>query len=122
MSRNDTPLTAAMDQVFSDRYYDEATDREASDFIHKVKDKYRTMVRESDRISEESKEKIIDKLDKIKEHVMVPDNTPDFTGVELISKEEGGTFLDALGVLNKLRYEHMGEMTRIKSYRAFRDI
>ena len=118
----DTPLTAAMDQVFIDRYYDEATDREASDFIHKVKDKYRTMVRESDRISEESKEKIIDKLDKIKEHVMVPDNTPDFTGVELISKEEGGTFLDALGVLNKLRYEHMGEMTRIKCDRAFWDI
>ena len=117
-----TPLTAAIDQAYLDKYYDESVYNEVSGFLSKIKEIYVTLIDSNTRLSEKSKAAVKDKLSKIDENVIKPDNTADFTGVTLKSREEGGSFLDALCVLNKIRYEHLGEMVQNKTGRSYWDI
>ena len=56
------------------------------------------------------------------ENIIRPSNRADFTGVNLVSKEEGGTFLDALCVLNRVKNEHLGELVQMQVDSSFWDI
>lgn len=117
-----SPLTAAMDQAYLDYYYDEETFQEVTGFVHLIKEKYIILIEANENLSDESKAAVKEKLDNMGEHIIKPDNTADFTGVELKSKEDGGSYLDALCVLNRIRYEHMGEMVQGKIPKNFWDI
>ena len=63
-----------------------------------------------------------EKLDKMGENVMLPSNKADFADVELKSKEEGGSFLDAMCEIKRKELEHVGEMVQTKLGRSFWDI
>ena len=119
---NQTSLTAAMDQAYLDYYFDENTYNEICGFIKLLKEKYEILINSNENLSEESKKAICAKLDAMGENVIRPSNTADFTGVELKSKEEGGTYLDALCVLNRVKYEHFGDVVQAKCDRTFWDI
>ena len=118
----DTSLTAAMDQVYLDHYYDQEVCDEITEMYHKVRDEYKIMIGENDTLSEESKKAVIEKLDLIREFILMPSNRADFSGVELTSAEEGGTYLDMLCTLNRIRYEHVVDMAENLKTKAYWDI
>ena len=117
-----TPLTAAIDQAYLDCYYDEDMHKEIKEFVRLLKEKYQILIDASPNLTEESKKAVRDKLDKMGEKIILPDNKADFTGVELKSKEEGGSFLDAMCILSRIALEHTGEMVQHKYERNYWDI
>ena len=117
-----TSLTAAVDQAYIDYYYDEATHKEVKDFIRQIKEKYLILIDSNKHLSDASKKAVREKLDKLGENVMLPSNKADFSDVELKTKEEGGSFLDAMGEIKRKEYEHVGEMVQTHLGRSFWDI
>ena len=117
-----TPLSAAFDQAYLDEYFSQETYDDIMSLISDVKEKYAIEINESTTLSEESKKAVIDKLNKMKSNVMVPDNRADFSDLTLASKEEGGSFLDALCSLNCFRLTHAGEMSSQTLKRSYWDI
>ncbi len=117
-----TPLTAAVDQAYIDYYYDEATHKEIKDFIRQIKEKYLILIDSNKNLSDASKKAVREKLSKMGENVMLPSNKADFSDVELKTKEEGGSFLDAMGEIKRKGYEHVGEMVQTHLGRSFWDI
>jgi len=121
MLRN-TVLTAAVDQAYIDYYYNDDTYKEVKGFVSQVKEKYKILIDENKNLSDASKKAVHEKLDKMKDNIIFPSNKADFEGVTLTSKEEGGSFLDALCVLNRLQNEHIAGMVQEKHERGFWDI
>ncbi|MBO4450073.1 MAG: hypothetical protein J5777_05775 [Clostridiales bacterium] len=114
-------LSAAMDQAYVDYYYDESIYNEVKDFVGQLKAKYKILINQS-KLSEDSKKAVCDKLDRIGEKIMVPDNRADFTGVTFKPKEEGGSILDILGECNRLKIERTGQLVQTKIDKDFWDI
>ena len=117
-----TTLSAALDQAYVDYYYNEETCKEIKDFIRLLKEKYLVMIDANKDLSDASKKAIREKLNKMGENVMAPNNKADFTGVEIKSKEEGGSFIDAFCPLNKIQIEHLADMVENKHPKNFWDI
>lgn len=117
-----TPLTAAIDQVYIDNYFNEDTYNQICEYVHLIKEKYQILINENEYLSEESKKAVCEKLSNMGENIFLPSNTADFTGVELKSREEGGSFLDAMCVLSRIRYEHAGDMVQSPTDKSFWDI
>ena len=118
----DTSLTAAMDQAYLDYYYNEATYEEITGFVQLIKEKYVMLINANEHLSEESKQAVINKLNNMGENIMMPSNRADFSDVVLTPKEEGGTYLDALCVFSKIKYEHISEMVQMPVEKTFWDI
>lgn len=121
MLRN-TVLTAAVDQAYIDYYYNDDTYKEVKGFVARVKEKYKILIDGNKNLSDASKKAVHEKLDKMKENIIFPTNKADFEGVTLKSKKDGGSFLDAFCVLNRLKIEHLGQMVQEKHERGFWDI
>lgn len=117
-----TTLSAALDQAYVDYYYNEDTYKKLKEYILLLKEKYLVLIDANKDLSEASKKSIREKMDKMGENVMAPNNKADFTGVEIKSKEEGGSFIDALCPLNKVRIEHLADMVENKHPKNFWDI
>lgn len=119
---NSNALTAAVDQMYLDQYFDQKTYDECKMFIKLIKEKYEVMISENKKLSDASKKAVTEKLNKMGENVIKPSNTADFTGVDFRSKEEGGSFLEALCAINKAKYDHIGVMVEKQYARDFWDI
>ncbi len=119
---NSTALTAAVDQMYLDYYFDQKTYDECKMFVKLIKEKYQIMISENKNLSDASKKAVREKLDKMGENIMKPSNEADFTGVDFRSKEEGGSFLEALCAVSKAEYEHIGVMVEKQYARDFWDI
>ena len=119
---NKTALTAAVDQMYIDYFFDEGTYNEIKYFVKQLKAKYEILIGENKILSDEAKKAVREKLDKMGENVIRPTNRADFTGVTLKSKEEGGTFLDAFCTLNRISNEHTGVIVRQEIPRDYWDI
>ena len=119
---HESPLNAAMDQAYIDYYFDQNVYDDVETFIHTIKDKYRILIAQNENLSDESKEAVFAKLDKMGENIIRPSNTADFTGVELKSREEGGSFLDAMCILSRIEKEHIADMVQVKTGKDFWDI
>lgn len=119
---NKTVLTAAVDQMYIDYCFDEGTYNEIKDFVKQLKAKYKILIEQNKFLSDAGKKAVMEKLDKMGENVIKPTNRADFTGITLKSKEEGGTFLDALCTLNRLANEHTGVVVQQEMARDYWDI
>ena len=119
---NKTALTAAVDQMYIDYFFDEGTYNEIKYFVKQLKAKYEILIGENKILSDEAKKAVREKLDKMGENVIRPTNRADFTGVTLKSKEEGGTFLDAFCTLNRISNEHTGVIVQQEIPRDYWDI
>ena len=119
---NKNVLTAAVDQMYIDYCFDENTYNEIKDFVKQIKAKYEILIEQSTFLSDASKKAVKEKLYKMGENVIKPSNRADFTGVTLKTKEEGGTFLDALCVLSRLANEHTGVIVQQQIPKDYWDI
>lgn len=118
----ESSLTAAVDQVYLDYYFDQTAYDEIKAMISDIKDQYRILINANENLSDESKKAVLEKLDRMGENVILPSNKADFSDIELKPKEEGGSYLDALCKLSKKQYEHVGEMVQSKTGRSYWDI
>ena len=119
---NSNALTAAVDQMYLDQYFDQRTYDECKMFIKLIKEKYQILIDKNKNLSAASKKAVREKLDKMGENIIRPSNTADFSGVDFRSKEEGGSFLEALCAISKAEYDHIGVMVEKQYARDFWDI
>lgn len=119
---SETPLSAAIDQLYLDRYFDAAAADNVMGYLNALREKYRILISAKENLSEESRAAILDKLDRITFQVMIPDNTADLSGVELVPAEESGSFLDAMCVLNRRKLERVNDEIQPGRGRTYWDI
>lgn len=117
-----TSLTAAMDQAYIDYYFDQDTYDEIEMILNEIREQYRILINANENLSDESKKSVMEKLDRMKFNIIKPANRADFSGVELKPKEDGGSFLDAMCILSRIKYEHIGEMVQMKTGKSYWDI
>ena len=97
----------AMDELYLEKYFpDDARIDKIRNFIDRLKESYRTMIREEDWLSEETKAAAVEKLDHMVVQVIRPSNTADYSPVTVKSYEEGGTILDAAASAARLIGAH----------------
>ncbi|MBQ7583109.1 MAG: M13 family metallopeptidase [Lachnospiraceae bacterium] len=106
-------LIAAMDKLYLEKYIDKEEAEELSKLTDDIIDIYRTEIfPNEDWLSEEGKAACIDKLNAITKNVIYPDmSVVDYSTLDIVPKEEGGTFLEAY--LESMRY-----LGRMKAQKA----
>lgn len=115
-------LSGAMDQAYLDAYYDENIEKDIRKMCDDLVAVYKDIIAKKEWLSEENKQRIYDKLDNMVFDVMKPSNTADYGDMKLVTKEEGGSLLDAYAVINEARLKHFGEYARMDYDRTFWDI
>ena len=83
----------------------EAVDK-ITDLTHDIVDAYKVLINDTEWLEDDTKEKLIDKLDKLAINILAPDSGYyDFSDVKLIPGEEGGTLFGNYLLLKKHRQE-----------------
>ncbi len=98
-------LPVPLDNLYIQTYCTEAMRAEILEIIHDVIRHYRIMLSEEDWLSEETREKAIEKLDRMRINAVYPDQLADWSGVSFKGKDEGGTLLEAVLALNDYSYQ-----------------
>lgn len=91
-------------------YVSECLGNDAVDKItgltHDIVDAYKVLINNTEWLEDNTREKLIDKLDKLVINILAPDSGYyDFSDVKLISGEEGGTLFGSYLLLKKYRQE-----------------
>ncbi|MCR5544279.1 MAG: M13 family metallopeptidase [Eubacterium sp.] len=109
-------LSAALDQAYIEYYFNENVYDDMIGMIHDLKAMYKKEISSSSTLTDDGKKAVINKLENISEFVMKPSNTADYSDVDLIPAEEGGSFLDAICQLSKKKYLHISDM--VQNYKS----
>ena len=104
-------LSGLRDQVYLDRFYDEAVEKELESMCKDFLREYRDLILEQDWLSEENKKRIIEKLDAMHFMIMKPSNVADYSDISFVPKERGGSMLDAYCEINRFNLENMGKLS-----------
>ncbi len=115
-------LNGAMDQAYLDAYYDQQTYSDVLEMCEKIRDMYKEIIDGKDWLSDDNKNNIRKKLDSIVFDIIKPSNTADYGNMKLLTKEEGGSLLDAYTVLNEAKIRHFADMAGMDYDRSFWDI
>ena len=83
-------------RIYIDKYLNEEIKNEITLMCQEVIDTYKEIIMEEDWLSDETKEKAVDKLSKIKINAVYPDKWPDDSMYKVVSKEDGGTYFRAI--------------------------
>lgn len=94
-------LSKPLDYVYIDAYCSAQERQEVIDMVQEFKAYYHQMLEQEDWLSEETKQRAIDKLENITIRACYSDVREDYSGLEFASKAEGGSYMEALqAVLN----------------------
>ena len=105
-----SPLSALRDQIYLDRFYDEEEKNEIETMCKDFIREYSNLIMEKEWLSQENKERICEKLEAVRFMIMKPDNEADYSDLNLKSKEDGGSILDAFSEINRCNLEIMGKL------------
>lgn len=97
----DNYLSTAMDYVYIDAWCSEEERQRVIDMIHDFSDYYRKMLEQEDWLSENTRQKAIEKLDNLTIRACYSDTREDYSGLTFASKAEGGTYMEALQAINQ---------------------
>ena len=95
----DSYLSDCLDYAYIDAYCTEEERQAVIDMVYDFLAYYRTMLEQEDWLSEETKQYAIEKLDHISVHACYSDTREDYSDLTFASKEEGGTYLEALSAI-----------------------
>ena len=73
----------ALGKAYVDKYFDPKTKQEVINMMEDIKETYRRRIRELDWIKEETKNKAIEKINKLSLHVGYPDKWENLNGIEM---------------------------------------
>lgn len=107
----DSALVAAMDELYLDKYIEPESADELIQMTKDIIDTYRTEIFPNEEwLSEDGKKKCLDKLDAIVLNVIYPDfSGVDYTDLNIVSKEDGGSFLEAEFESDRFLSRRLGE-------------
>ena len=88
-------LSVPMDNLYIQKYCTEKQRSDILDLIHEVLDAYRVMLNETEWLSEETREKAIEKLDNIRVFAVYPDELGDWSDLDFAGPEDNGSLLEA---------------------------
>ena len=117
-----SPLSGLKDQVYLDYYYDEEVAEDIKSMCEDYIKEYHEIIAEKDWLTDENKERIYQKIDDMHFLIMKPNNVADYSDVSFVSKEEGGSMLDAYCEISRFNLENMGRMCNEKLDRDYWNI
>lgn len=97
----DKYLSQPLDYAYIDAYCSEEERQRVIDLIYDFESYYRTMLEQEDWLSETTKQRAIEKLDHITIRACYPDVREDYSHLTLRTKSEGGTYMEALQLIEK---------------------
>lgn len=89
-------LSEPLDYVYIDAYCSEEERQQVIDMVNDFREYYRGMLEQEDWLSDETRQKAIEKLDSIKIRACYSDTRKDYSGLTFASKAENGLYIDAL--------------------------
>jgi len=87
-------LAMAVGKIYVDNYFDETVKGDVESIIEQVRAVFKKRLGAAEWLTEETQAKAIEKLDAITIRVGYPDVWTDYSGLELLSAEQGGSLLD----------------------------
>lgn len=109
----ETPLVGAMAKLYAENCFDENATGELQKLTQDIIDKFRTIFKEEDWLSEQGKKACIEKLDAISIHVVYQDyDSVDYSKMNLVKREDGGNFFEAYMEARRFMENHKAEMSQ----------
>ncbi|MBQ6928522.1 MAG: M13 family metallopeptidase [Oscillospiraceae bacterium] len=103
-----TAMVGAMNRVYVENFFDDAMIAELRDTTQQIIDAYKELFAAEEWLSEEGRQKSIEKLGAISIHIAYQDfDTVDYGKLGLKTREEGGNFLEAVFAARRFGLEHM---------------
>ena len=103
-----TAMVGAMNRVYVENFFDDAMITELHDTTKQIIDAYKDIFSAEDWLSEEGKQKSIEKLDAISIHIAYQDfDSADYGKLRFKSHAEGGSFLEAVFAARRFAMDHM---------------
>lgn len=88
-------LTVPMEKLYVEQYVTDETKEEVTEIIEQSVDAYRKMLSTEDWLSEETRQKAVEKLDALTPYVAYPEKWSDYSGLSIGTKEDGETLVSA---------------------------
>ena len=103
-----SPMVGAMDKVYVENFFDEACMDDLNALTDDLIEHFRTLFNKEEWMSEEGRAACIKKLDAITKHIVYPDfDSVDYGKLDIKSRDEGGSFLEAYFESLRFENEHM---------------
>jgi putative endopeptidase len=115
-----TPMMGAMNKAYAENYFDASTVAELTQMTQDCIDAFKVIFKEEPWLSDEGKTAAVDKLSSIGIHIAYQSfDILDYNRVSFLSKEEGGSFLDAYFAANRYGIYHSTYLSEMKFTRDF---
>ncbi len=90
-------------KVYADQYLKKEDKERISDLVDEIIDEYHNIIKETDLVSDETKEKALEKLDALDKQILYPDDwSPYFIdGLDFKGPEDGGELYEALKEIDR---------------------
>jgi len=99
-------LLTPLSKIYVEKYITPETKQDVTNIINETISYYREMLKNETWLSEQTREKAIEKLDAITPRVAYPDKWRDYSTLDIKNKNEGETLETALEKLNKFGWEN----------------
>ena len=117
-----TPMVGAMSKLYAENCYDDSETEALRQLTESIIDKFHKVFNEEDWLSDEGKKACIEKLDAISVHVVYQDyDSVDYSTLELVPREEGGSFLEAYMQTRRFMEKHKARMVSLPYDRNYWD-
>lgn len=97
-------LLTPLSKIYVEKFIDPKTKKDVTEIINEAIDYYREMLKNETWLSDETKEKAIEKLNSLTPRAAYPDKWHDYSGLDIKSKNDGETFETALEKLEKFEW------------------
>lgn len=98
-------LQTSLSKVYVQEYVTEEVRSDVTNIIKESIEAYRTMLASEDWLSDETREKALEKLDHITINAAYPDKWTDTEKLQITSREDGGSYYGALVEISKYQWE-----------------
>ena len=96
-------------KAYSEVYVTKEDKEALTELTHDIINEYRSMLQEETFLSNTTKSYAVEKLNNIKIHILYPETWPDYAGIEIKRKSDGGTYWDAAEEIRKSKHKYMIE-------------
>ncbi len=114
-------LTIPLDNLYIEKYCSEEMRNDILEMIKGCIKSYRKMLAEEDWLSEETRQKVVEKLDNMTARAVYPDDIERWQDLDFKSFDEGGTLLDAVVAIKRYKEDRQAKRVNQKRDRSYWD-
>lgn len=117
-----TSMLGALNKTYVENYFDDTTISELKSITNDIIDAYRDIFPNESWLSEEGKDRCLEKLDSIRIHIAYQSfEVLDYSVAPFASKDEGGSFLEAYFATKRYDMYHKVKLSEMKFSRDYWD-